>query len=335
MIFKPDTFYRMTRRGSGSMEYFYCSPKRDMLPLSRLLGYPFTAYWPTYSTCFDNSKYIIEEECERMQICWVYNIQLDDVLILVYSPSELPKIERYYREQSASFILLHTLSDFHSVLTTRKLKRLAIPRIGCITDEGMFFYGYNPMYKLIDRDFFADKEICRLYGITETDVIDYFLFGDFQSWEKLPWDNCYYKYGSYMFYISSRKEVTDRFKLCWFKWKEEYNCYVQVSCPGGVMSAKTQPLVEEPTIGCVDNGFRYGIELALREGKLGDGVCSLGEALTRVMDSSTESEILVGDWEFTLDRENKVIHYNRRLKVFEEGVTKWSLSDIVDKITLE
>ena len=100
------------------------------------------------------------------------------------------------------------------------------------------------------------------------------------------------------------------------------------------MSAKTQPLVEEPTIGCVDNGFRYGIELALREGKLGDDVCSLGEALTRVMDSSTESEILVGDWEFTLDHENKVIHYNRP-KVFEEGVTKWSLSEIADKITLE
>ena len=89
----------------------------------------------------------------------------------------------------------------------------------------------------------------------------------------------------------------------------------------------------EPTIGCVDNGFSDKIELALREGKLGNGMCSLGEALARVMDNSTDTVIFIGDWEFILDYENRRIQYVE-LKAFEDK-TKWPFLEMADWISFE
>lgn len=328
---KPNTFYELIQKGSGQTDYFYYSLMGYMISLYKT-GRPFTEYCFNDLDYFDGSRYSSGREYGEMQIYWVYDAQHDYAEVLVCPLLDFPKVRKYYEGEFNSFGPLRTLSDFHSILTTRGLERLAIPEIGCITDEVMFFSGFSsPIYELIDKDFFSDQEICRLYGITDTDITDYLLSGKYQSREKLPWGHCFYKYGSYVFYISSRREDAEP---CWFKWREDYNCYVQVSSPGHIIPTKAQPLLEELTLGCVDNGFNNSLDLALREGKSRDGMCSLGEALAHVMDNSRERVISLGDEKFILDYENRRIHYNRPW-AFVEDETKWPFLELTSRISLE
>lgn len=335
MRFKPDTFYEMTRCHINNKEYFYCSPRGDMIPFCET-GCPFTAYRFDRFGYFSEHWYSNIKEIEGMQMCWVYDIRFDEMDALICLPSDLPEMERYYENHSGSSPLLHTLSEFHAFMMDNGLDQLEIPELGCITSDGTFFpKEYSPVYKLVSKDFFNDPEVCELYGITETDVIDYFLSGDFQSWEKLPWDHCFYRYGSYIFYISTRRELTDiDAEPCWFQWAQEYNCYRMVSSPGAVIPTKVEVMANEPKVGCIYDCSENILDVALWEGKPGDNVCSLGEALTHVMDDSDEDGISVGDWEFILDRDNKVIHYNGPW-VYIEDETKWPFPELANRISFE
>ena len=333
IVTKPNTFYELTRRDSGKTDYFYYSPRGYMISLHRT-RHSFTEYRLNDSDYFDGSRYSSGRECGEMQVYWIYDAWHDYTETLVCPSPDFPEVKKYYEQKSGSSVFLHTLSDFHSVLTTRGLEQVKIPEIGCITEEVIFLCKHSPIYKLISKDFFSDQEICRLYGITDLDIAEYFLSGYFQSWEGLPQDHCFYRYGSYVFYISSRRKLAEEdTEPCWFKWTEDHNCYVQVYFPGHIICAKAKPMPEEPTIGCVDNGFSDKIELALREGKLGNGMCSLGEALARVMGNSTDNVIFVGGWEFILDYENRRIQYFE-LRAFEDK-TEWPFLEMADWISFE
>ena len=335
MKFIPDTFYEMTHCRTNNTECFYCSPKGDMIHLLKT-GRPFTTYFFDRFGHFKESWYSNIKESERMQMCWVYDNDFGQMDALIYLPSDLPGVERYYRMRSDSSPLLHTLSEFHAFMMDNGLDQLEIPELGCIMSDGTFFpREYSPIYKLISKDFFDDPEICRLYGITETYIIDYFLSGDFYPWEKLPQDHCFYKYGSYIFYISTREELTNiDTEPCWFKWEQEYDCYMMVSSPGAVMPEKVEAMTNEPNVGCVYDGSKNILGIALWEGKPGDNVCSLGEALVHVMEDSDEDVITLSDWVFLLDYKDGKIHYNGPW-VYSEGETKWPFAELASRMLLE
>ena len=335
MKFTPDTFYEMTHCRTNNTEYFYCSPRGDMLPF-RGTGCPFMAYRFDPFNCFKESRYSNIKESERMQMCWVYDVGFSEMDALICLPSDLPGMERYYERRSYSSPLLHTLSGFHAFMMDNGLDQLEIPELGCIMSDGTFFpREYSPIYKLVSKDFFDDPEICRLYGITETYISDYSLSGSFRPWEKLPRDHCFYKYGSYVFYVSTRKELTDiDAEPCWFEWAQEYNCYRMVSSPGAVIPEKAEAMANEPKVGCIYDCSEDILDVALWEGKPGDNACSLGEVLAYVMDDSDKDVISIGDWEFLLGYKDGKIHYNGPW-VYCEDETRWPFAELASRMLLE
>ena len=336
MKFIPDTFYEMTHCRTNNTEYFYCSPRGDMLPFLET-SCLFTAYRFDRFGHFKERLYGNIRESERMQMCWVYDTDFGQMDALIYLPSDLPGMEEYYRRQSDSSPLLHTLSELHAFMIDNRLDYLEIPQLGFIMNDGAFFpREYSPVYKLVSKDFFDDPEICRLYGITGEDVISYFLSGSFRPWEKLPQDHCFYRYGSHMFYVSTREELTNgNAEPCWFKWEQEYNCYMMVSSPGVVMPSKVELVTDEPNVGCIYDCSQDILDVALWEGKPGDNVCSLGEALVHVMDDGGEDVIPLGDWEFLLGYKDGKIHYNGPWIYYSDDETRWPFAELASRMLLE
>ena len=151
MEFTPDTFYEMTRCRTNNTEYFYCSPRGDMIPFLET-SCLFTAYRFDRFGCFNALRYGNIRESERMQMCWVYNTGLSRMDALIYLPSDLPGMEEYYRRRSDSSPLLHTLSELHAFMIDNRLDYLEIPQLGFIMNDGAFFpREYSPVYKLVAR----------------------------------------------------------------------------------------------------------------------------------------------------------------------------------------
>lgn len=262
MDFEPqvDTFYKCINIHDDEM-IEYCTPDGSILVFAqdRLeIPYPLPEVYVLYKTCGPADvipQDIVPKEatvCERMSVCWMWTPEFG-VLMLVYPKGwDHSILEQAYGDE---FRFMYSLADFYA---PPNYEYYAVPGLGSLNMIGStcwFTPDSNTMAinKLITRDFFGGPELYGKYGISDRELDRFFSCGKFHSWEDIEQDHCFYQYGDFIIYVSSRKDLAEgKLASLWFCWDSVYNAYTQWEDYSDMIPALAKPLGKEVTVGLYD-----------------------------------------------------------------------------------
>ena len=314
---QPDTFYRCINIYDDEV-IEYCAPDGSILIFARdnlEIPYPLLEVYALVKTCRPTdvvTQNIVPKEatvCERMSVCWMDSSEFG-VLMLVY-PKEWDHsiLEQAYGDE---FRFMYSLADFYAPPNYEYYLVPGLGSLNMISSTCWFSPDSDTMaiHKLITRDFFGEPELYGKYGISDRELDKFFDCGEFHPWEDIEYDHCFYQYGDFIVYVSSRKDLAEgRTSPLWFEFSGLHNAYIYVEDCSDMVPALAKPMEGKVNVGlyeCSKGSYNFALTLEPCTGKKGSMVYNICDLLTELSDAEVRGWIDLPSCRFSLDDDGGV-----------------------------
>lgn len=298
---QPDTFYKCINFYSDD-GIEYCTPDGSTLVFAKdtlEIPYPFPDVY-VFTQVYDRQSRIPPEAiprevsvCDRMSVCWMWSSEFGMLMLVYPQGMNHSVLEKGYGKE---FRFMYSLADFDALC----LEYCTVTGLGSLTRIGPTCW-FTPdsctvaMHKLIPDDFFGGPELYREYGISDRELDEFFDCGEFHPWEDIEKDHCFYQYGDFIIYVSSRKDLAEgRTPSLWFECSGSYNAYLYLEDCSDMVPALAKPIEGKVNVGlyeCSKGSYNFALTLEPCTGKKGSMVYNVYDLLTELSDAEVRGWI--------------------------------------------